>query len=235
MSLREIIDFVKSNRWLLNIAAVVYNIIHLSYPLRQVLSGRLQCSGVFFKNVSFQIKGKNIKIEIGELTRLSDCCITIKGSECCAIIKGGGRLSNVHLYIQDDKSAIKIGRKFTIESGHIASTEGELIDIGDDCMFSNDIEIRNGDSHAIVDMESLTRTNNARSVKIGNHVWLTAHCRVLKGSVIPDDCIIGNSAIVSGQLKTSHAIYGGSPLRLLQENRTWDRDRYKTTFEINKQ
>ena len=113
-------------------------------------------------------------------------------------LRGGGRVANASLYIEDDNSSIKIGRKFSMESGHIASTEGRIIAIGDDCMFSNDIEIRNGDSHAILELESRVRTNEAKDVKIGNHVWLTAHTRVLKGSYIPDDCIIGNSSIVSG-------------------------------------
>ena len=92
-------------------------------------------------------------------------------------------------------------------------------------MFSNDIEIRNGDSHAILDTGSNIRTNAARKVIIGNHVWLTAHCRVLKGSVIPDDCVIGNSAIVSGQLEKSHAIYAGHPIKIVKENKTWSRKR----------
>ena len=45
-----------------------------------------------------------------------------------------------------------MGKDFTMEGGHIASTEGEKIVIGNDCMFSNDIEIRNGDSHTIIDI-----------------------------------------------------------------------------------
>ena len=92
-------------------------------------------------------------------------------------------------------------------------------------MFSNDIEIRNGDSHAIIDIGSGVRTNMARNVIIGNHVWLTAHCRVLKGSVIPDDCIIGNSAIVSGQLEHTHSIYAGNPIQVVKQNKTWNRER----------
>lgn len=211
-------------------AAFVYNIIHLSYPLRHVIAGRVKCRGVFLKKTSFNIRGKGSRIEIGKATQLHDCHITLYGTGCCVLIKEGGRLANTSLYLEDDLSSIKIGCKFSIESGHIASTEGQTIIIGDDCMFSNDIEIRNGDSHAIVDMENGLRTNKAQAVTIGNHVWLTTHCRVLKGSSIPDDCIIGNSAVVSGRLEKSHAIYGGSPLRILKENKTWDRSRYKETY-----
>lgn len=226
MSLRSLL---KSNNSLLYLAAFVYNILHLSYPLRYIITGRVKCPGVFLKKTSFNIKGKGSRIEIGNGTRLRECSIMLHGTRCYVSI-GGGRLVNTSLYLEDDRSSIKIGYNFSIESGHIASTEGQSIIIGDDCMFSNDIEIRNGDSHAIIDMENGLRTNKAQTVTIGNHVWLTAHCRVLKGSYIPDDCIIGNSAIVAGCLKKSHAIYGGSPLRILKENKTWDRSRYKETY-----
>ena len=90
-------------------------------------------------------------------------------------------------------------------------------------MFSNDIEIRNGDSHSIIDKDTNKRVNYAQSVIIGNHVWLTAHTRVLKGSQIPHSCIIANSCVVSGKLENSNAIYGGIPANLLKENIDWNR------------
>lgn len=90
-------------------------------------------------------------------------------------------------------------------------------------MFSNDIEIRNGDSHSIIDVNTKQRVNPAQSVYIGNHVWLTAHTRILKGSQIAHSCIIGNSSVVSGKLEVANAIYGGMPAILLKENRTWNR------------
>ncbi len=109
-----------------------------------------------------------------------------------------------------------------MESGHIASTEGKSIIIGKDCMFSNDIEIRNGDSHAILNTMQ-ERINTASSVVIGNHVWLGAHVRIMKGGKIPDNCVIGNSSLVSNEHDKSHAIYAGIPARLIKENIIWDR------------
>lgn len=129
--------------------------------------------------------------------------------------------------MEDDRSSIMIGEDFTMESGHIASTEGENIFIGDDCMFSNDVEIRNGDSHPILDKETGKRTNNAASVTIGNHVWITAHVRILKGAVIPDGSIIGNSSVLSGKFKDNNSIYAGMPAKQVKTNIMWERDRHK--------
>lgn len=39
-------------------------------------------------------------------------------------------------------------------------------------MFSTYITIRNSDSHSIIDLYSNRKVNEARDVKIGNHVWL---------------------------------------------------------------
>lgn len=134
-------------------------------------------------------------------------------------------MSNTSLVIEDDGGSIVIGKDFTMEGGEIAATEGETVTIGEDCMFSEDIEIRNGDSHVILDKATSKRTNYARPITIGNHVWLTAHVRVLKGSIIPDDSIVGNSSVVSGKFTNTNAIYAGNPARLVKTGTTWDRFR----------
>ena len=110
-----------------------------------------------------------------------------------------------------------------MEGGHIASTEGDSITIGNNCMFSEDVEIRNGDSHSIIDAVSGKRLNKAQSVIIKEHVWLTAHVRVLKGAVIPSNSIVGNSSVVTSKFEKENALYSGVPCRFLKEGINWDR------------
>lgn len=136
-------------------------------------------------------------------------------------------VSNTSFVIEDDCGSIVIGKDFTMEGGEIAATEGEAITIGEDCMFSSYVEIRNGDSHVILDKETGKRTNYAKSVTIGNHVWLTAHVRVLKGSVIPDECIVGNSSVLSGKFDTPNSVLAGNPAKQVKTRITWNRFRDK--------
>lgn len=117
-----------------------------------------------------------------------------------------------------------IGNRTTAEGGHIAATEGESIFIGEDCMFSHGIEIRNGDSHAIVDYNSKVRINGAQPIKIGSHVWLCSDAKVLKGSYIEDGAIIATGAIVTGNVP-HHTIYGGIPAKKIKDNIDWERKR----------
>lgn len=137
------------------------------------------------------------------------------------------KVVNTVFYMEDDGSSITIGRDFTMEGGNISSTEGKSIIIGDDCMFSNDVEIQNDDSHPILDKETGKRTNNAALVTIGDHVWITAHVRILKGAIIPDRSIMGNSSVVSAKFKESNSVYAGIPARLVKSNIMWERDRQK--------
>lgn len=136
-------------------------------------------------------------------------------------------VANTSFVIEDDNGKIIIGNDFTMEGGEIAATEGQSITIGQDCMISGDVDIRNGDSHVILDKATGNRTNYAKPIIIGDHVWLTAHVRVLKGSVIPNESIVGNSSVVSGKFDTPNSVLAGNPAKQVKIGITWNRFRNK--------
>lgn len=215
---------IKESSLLINLAAKVYNILHYNNAWRYKLRNTISYSGAFLKGSSFRIRGKNNIIEFGPKARLFNCSITIIRDNVKLLVGGGSTIiSNVHFWLQDDNSTIAIGEDFTMEGGHIAATEGESITIGNDCMFSEDVEIRNGDSHSIIDVVSGKRLNKAQSVIIKEHVWLTAHVRVLKGAVVPSNSIVGNSSVVTSKFEKENALYSGVPCRFLKEGINWDR------------
>ena len=92
-------------------------------------------------------------------------------------------------------------------------------------MFSSGIILRNGDSHAILDVSTNKRINNANSINIGNHVWMGADSKVLKGSIIGNNSIIATGAIVSGNCSNNNSIYGGIPAKKLKNGIDWIRER----------
>lgn len=64
---------------------------------------------------------------------------------------GGGNLVNAHLVIENDKGSIVLKRHVTISGQtEIAVIEGTKVTIGEDCLFSAQINIRTGDSHSIL-------------------------------------------------------------------------------------
>lgn len=223
---KEIKQFIKNHPTILNMSALIYNLLFQCSMIRYVFSGNIRCRGAFINRCKIKIKGHNSRIVIGQCARLKNCTIYVNGDNCRLTIGGGSTIvKNTTFYLEDDECSIVVGKDFTMEGGHIAATEGKQITIGDDCMFSSDIEIRNGDSHVIHDTISCKRINLAQDVSIGDHVWLTAHVRVMKGSRIASHSVVANSSLVVGDLSTEFALYGGAPAKKLKDNITWERDR----------
>lgn len=217
-------NLIKNDNAIMNFISSVYNIIHYNNAWKYQINNIFKYNGAFLKKTRFHIKGSHNEIILGSKTRLRNCKFTIIGNDCKVIIGGGHTIiSNVHFWCQDDNSTIIIGNDFTMEGGHLASTEGKTIRIGNDCMFSENIEIRNGDSHSILDCNSNKRINHAKDVFICNHVWIAAHVRILKGSYIPSNSVIGNSSVVSSVFDKENCIYAGTPCRFIKGGINWDR------------
>lgn len=217
-------NLIKRNKSLLILSAYVYRITGLNRGvLRAKLRNTIKLKGVYMHRTVLSIAGSKNTLSIDSLVILHNCRFTIIGRNNNIRISTGANLKDMHFWCQGDSCAIEIGRDCTMEGGHVASTEGVQIHIGNDCMFANDIEIRSGDSHSIVDLNGGGRINHAKPIFIGNHVWLGAHVRILKGVSIASNTIIGNSSLVTRDCKVEHCIYAGIPARQLKENIDWKR------------
>lgn len=218
------INILKKDKLIMALSAFAYSFFSIII-IKGWLNNSITFRSSFLKKTKIVVKGKNNTIIIHPENRLSNCLIYIFGNDCQIIINKHCILSNIELWIEDDGGQIHIGCFSTMEGGHIACTEGKSIIIGQDCMFSNKIMIRNGDSHSIFEKDSNRRINSSESIFIGNHVWLGADSKILKGSIISDNCIIGTGAIVSGKCNDMNSIYAGTPARKIKENINWKRER----------
>jgi acetyltransferase-like isoleucine patch superfamily enzyme len=91
-------------------------------------------------------------------------------------------------------------------------------------MFSFDVDIRNGDSHSILEQATGKRVNWAKNVRIGEHVWLGAYTQVLGGADIEKNAIIGIRSLVKGYIP-SGVIAAGIPAKVVKDGFTWDSQR----------
>lgn len=216
-------NFLKSTIKASHLFTYIFSILHGSNFWRHPKS--VLCRGAILRNVKFVIRGRNSCVLIPSGTVMTNCEIRLYGDNCKIVILGTSSISNTVLWLEDDNSQILIGAGLTMQGGQISATEGKRIEIGNDCMFSSGIDIRNEDSHSIFSLETGQRLNNAENVKIGNHVWLTKDVTILKGSSIANNIVIGNKSVVSGLLDKENAIYSGIPARLIKDNVVWDRYR----------
>ncbi len=64
--------------------------------------------------------------------------------------------------------------------------------------------------------KSITESRVQQDIKIGNNVFIGAHCTILPGTIIHDNVVVGAGSVVKGELK-SNAVYAGRPCRLIRE------------------
>ena len=55
-------------------------------------------------------------------------------------------------------------------------------------------------------------------VLIGNHVWICTRAVVLKGSEIPNGCIVGANAVVTSKYQVENALIAGNPSTIKKEH-----------------
>jgi hypothetical protein len=120
----------------------------------------------------------------------------------------------------DKDSTLTLGKEFTItaESSIVCC---DSIQFGDGCLLSWDILVMDTDFHKIKNPSNHI-TNAPQPIVIGNNVWIGCRSVILKGSVIPNSCVIGASSFVNRVLDTENAVYGGYPARVLKDGITWE-------------
>ncbi len=188
----------------------VYRFFGMNH-FRVAKGNSIEIGNAFMKHCRVKISGNSNRMVIESgLTRLSSSSISIQGSNCTIIIGAGCNLKNVHLVIENNNGQIILKKHVTISGQtEIAVIEGTAVTIGRDCLFSANICIRTGDSHSIIDQETLKRINPSQDITIGNHVWIGNDVKILKGVIIGDHSIVGTGAILSGGNYPSHSIIGG--------------------------
>ncbi|GAB1448446.1 acyltransferase [Bacteroidota bacterium] len=181
------------------------------------------------KNCKFDIQGDNNCIEIHASCFLNGLTFYIRGNSNKVVLGKGVRFNNSgHIWVEDNHCVATIGDNTTIEDAHLAVTESNSkIEIGRDCMFAYDIDLRTGDSHSIIDKTTRERINPAQNISIGNHVWVASHVSILKGVQIADNSVVASRAVVTKSFSESNILMGGMPARILKENIDWKRERIK--------
>lgn len=113
-----------------------------------------------------------------------------------------------------------LGENFAItaETSIVAFSE---IKFGNNCLLSWDILVMDTDFHKIKD-DSGNIINKPRPIIIGDKVWIGCRCLVLKGTIIPNNCVIGADSTVSKVLEKDNCLYVGSPCKIVKENISWE-------------
>ena len=169
------------------------------------------------------IKARNNRLVLGKGVMFEgDCHIRFTGSGSSVEIGNHNWVGGEMELSVNANSHFKTGDNCTFESIYAVTHEGS-ISLGDDCMFSVRVHLRQTDGHPIFDAESGQRINRGKNIAIGNHVWVGFEAFILGGCAIGNDCIVGARAVTSGCFPDG-VIVAGSPARIVREGITWRKD-----------
>lgn len=163
---------------------------------------------------------KNNRLEIDKSVKIRNSRIKIRGTGNKLVLEKGCNLYGVNIEIRGENSLIKIGANSIIgKNTYLSAKEGCDITIGEDCMFSRNINIMTSDGHGILQNDK--RINNAKSIEIGNHVWLADNVTILKGSKISDNSVVGIGSIVTKKFEEKNLLIVGNPAKVVKKDVNW--------------
>ena len=211
--------FIRDNETLMVFLAAIYRMLCANWVWgRRGLN--LRWTGVFAKNVKIYNHGRDNVVEFGKGCRLYDCKIQIFGDGNRVTIDHDCVCKGMDIGISDG-SVLKVGHNshFTGDI-HLACLEGKSVSIGKQCLFSNDITFRTGDSHVITDLED-NRINYGRDIVVGDHVWVGQQVVILKGASIAPDTIVGTRSLITNGVYPANVVLAGSPAKVVKEKVNW--------------
>ena len=172
------------------------------------------------KKGRIDVLGSNNYVSIPESCRFNNAQITISGENNRLIIEEDVRLFGPCKIILEGDATLILGRKAGVRGVNFFLKEGKTI-VGELCMFSYGIKIRNHDSHKIFLNGDTIPCNPPADISIGRHVWICQDATILKGVSIGEDSIVGLGSVVTKSCP-ANSIVAGVPARIVRSGIHWD-------------
>lgn len=155
--------------------------------------------------------------------------IRFQGNNSIIYIGNGCMLNNLEIRSSQENDFVAVGNGVTTTeknvwvSGKGSGSATPSIIIGDDCMFSYDIVMRNTDAHPIFNSKTNIQVNEPKSIlHIEPHVWIGEKVNITKSLEIGACSIIALGAIVTKDVPR-FSIARGVPAESHQTNNYWSR------------
>lgn len=174
------------------------------------------------KKSTITFEGKNNILFCEDNVTLSNSNIKFRGDNTLIYLR-----SSKHAYILNatifNDSVLHFGTNtYTNQSVRIILSEQKHCFVGDDCIFSTGIVMRNADPHLVYNCADGARLNPSRSIYIGDHVWVGQDSLILKGSQIDSGSIIGAGSVVAGKKVPHNTTWAGNPCKKIKDGVFWD-------------
>lgn len=214
-----LITFARKHRTLSAFLCALHN--YFPFVNRWAQSPETHLGLSFLKSCRFS-GGRGNTLIVGDFARLKHCRFHFEGTGNTVRIESRCMCDHGEFWVEGSGNTISLG-EHTALCGQIqlAALEGTDIHIGADCLFADNIRIRTGDSHSLLKKGTRQRLNPAKSVSIGNHVWVGTGVTILKGASVADNCMVGAGSLITAQHKTGNCVLAGVPARELKQDIDW--------------
>ena len=180
------------------------------------------------KRVNLSITGNNNKIHIDMPIRFSHSSIILKGDGNTFKIGQTKHTVSNAIFCSCDGGNIIIGKDCQMIAGGLflkIEDDGNVkhrIEIGDGTNIARECIIRASDGHTLYDPETHLPLNPPDDIIIGKHCWITSRCTLIKGTVLPDNTVVGANSLVNKKFTEEHTMIAGSPAKIIRRNVFWD-------------
>ncbi|MDR2119064.1 MAG: acyltransferase [Tannerellaceae bacterium] len=177
------------------------------------------------RHCKISITGNNNMIYIGEYGHINKCEFCISSSNSSIHIGVHNTILNSLFSVLDDFSTIRLGKDGYVGGARFFSIgKNNQIVIGDNFLFSDNIDLWNGDGHPIIDNTSMNRINEDKPIQIHDNVWIGTGSIILKGVNISENSIIGSKSLVTNDVP-ANTLVAGNPAKPIKNNISWKRER----------
>jgi hypothetical protein len=186
--------------------------------------------------VTIENRGAANEFLFGNPSRTSTLNIQIRviGSACRIVMPElpSEILKISDIFLREDSQTVFWGKNTTaVDVSVELAGEGSTLLIGDDCMFSSGIWLRNYDMHSIFDLATDETLNKPEPlITIERHVWFGADACLIRANV-GYGSIVGARAMVTSDVPPT-TIVTGMPARILRTGVCWTRGIHDSHDEV---
>ncbi|AJY77773.1 acetyltransferase [Paenibacillus beijingensis] len=127
----------------------------------------------------------------------------------------------VNFYLDKPGAEIVIGDRTYINRRTEIMCKQSVV-IGSDCAISWDVVITDTDYHQItgLDANGSVMNDDAKPVRIGNHVWIGCRAIILKGVTIGSGAIVAAGSVVTKDVPAG-TLVAGVPAKVVKHDVHW--------------